>query len=105
LKDELTENSLETIEFVKDLQAVSSEIGVKFNSKDQVLANLEQRDAALVEILERDNPLPPTIDINGINLEDYEAINDIISNRAVLLLENNGNKDDVLAGVAADSNT
>jgi cell division transport system permease protein len=96
LKDNLSENSLETIEFLKDLQNVSPTISAEFNSKEQVLADLEQRDAELVKILERDNPLPPTITITGVSLSEYEAINDIISTRSVLLLENPWDKDNAL---------
>ena len=87
LKDNLSETSLETIEFLKDLRNVSPAISAEFNSKEEVLADLEQRDAELVKILERDNPLPPTITINGVSLTEYEQINDIISTRSVLLLE------------------
>jgi len=97
LKDNLTENSLETIEFLKDLQAVSPDIIARFNSKEKVLADLEKRDGELVKILERDNPLPPTISIEWISLDRYEELNDVISTRRVLLLEWGGDKDNVLA--------
>lgn len=96
LKDNLTENSLETIEFLKDLRAVSPDIIAQFNSKEAVLADLEKRDAELVKILERDNPLPPTITIEGVSLDKYEYLNDVISTRNVLLLEWEGDKDNVL---------
>ena len=96
LKDNLSENSLETIEFLKDLRNVSPTISAEFNSKEDVLADLEERDAELVKILERDNPLPPTITINGVSLTEYEQINDIISTRSVLLLEAPWDKDNAL---------
>lgn len=86
LEDTLSENSGETIEFLKDLRSVSPDIVAEFNSKDDVLAELEERDPELVEMLERDNPLPPTITIEWVSLDRYEALNDVISTRASLML-------------------
>lgn len=95
LKDDLSENSLESIEFLKDLRAVSPSITATFNSKESVLADLKSRDPDLVKILEKDNPLPPTITIEGVDLGEYEALNDVISTRAVLLLGTDGSRDAV----------
>jgi cell division transport system permease protein len=64
LKDDYNQNSLGVIEFQKDLEAIApGKIIATVNSKEDVLADLEKRDPQLVEILERDNPLPATITI------------------------------------------
>lgn len=86
LNDDLKENSGQTLDFLKALQDVSPTIIANYNSKEEVLQDLKQRDPELVKILERDNPLPPTITIEWVNLDEYEKLNDVISSRSNLLL-------------------
>ena len=97
LKDDLSEESLAANELIKDLERVSPDIVVRYNSKEDVLADLEQKSPQLVQILERDNPLPPTITIEWVSLEKYDQLNDVISSRASLMLDSQNLDPEVLA--------
>ncbi len=87
LDEQYDQNSLEVIDLQEDIAAAHPSIRVTYKTKEELLEELRQRDPDLVQILERQNPLPETISIEDIPLSDYESLNKIIENKLFILSE------------------
>jgi len=85
LKDDYTNTSVEVIDFLDDIKKSLPDIQVRYKSKDEVLEEVRQKDPELVQILEKENPLPATITLKNIQLKEYETLNKIIENKLFLL--------------------
>lgn len=85
LAEDYDQNSVEVIDLIKDIKSTIPWIDLAYKTKDQVLSEIEQRDPDLVRILERSNPLPDTITLADIDLNQYEDLNYIIENKLFLL--------------------
>jgi len=88
LDDAYDKNSVEVIDLQNDIKRAIPSIDVKYKTKDEVLEELRTTDPELVNILERQNPLPETISLQNIPLSEYENLNGIIENKLFLLTEN-----------------
>lgn len=88
LSEEYDKNSVEVIDLQNDVKKAIPEIAIKYKTKQEVLEELRERDPELVNILERQNPLPETITLEHIPLKKYEELNLIIENKLFLLTEN-----------------
>jgi cell division transport system permease protein len=88
LSEEYDKNSVEVIDLQNDVKKAIPEIAIKYKTKQEVLEELRERDPELVNILERQNPLPETITLEDIPLKKYEELNLIIENKLFLLTEN-----------------
>ncbi|NUJ98210.1 hypothetical protein HGA92_05500 [Candidatus Gracilibacteria bacterium] len=86
LKEEYDKNSIEVIDMINDIKKFSSSIKVEYKTKDEVLEELRKKDPELVNILERTNPLPSTIALSDIQLQEYERLNAIIENKLFILI-------------------
>lgn len=86
LKEEYDKNSIEVIDMINDIKNFSSSIKVEYKTKDEVLEELRKKDPELVNILERTNPLPATIALSDIQLQEYERLNAIIENKLFILI-------------------
>ncbi len=75
LKDWYDKNSLEVIDLMKDIQSTSSSIKAIYKTKDELLEELKEKDPKLVWILEKENPLPNTILVSNIALNEYSTLN------------------------------
>lgn len=87
LNEEYNKNSLEVIDLQNDIKKQIPEIKIQYRTKQEVLEQMRQRDPELVNILERQNPLPETITLQNIPLKKYEALNDTIEKKIFLLTE------------------
>lgn len=87
LDEAYDKNSWEVIGLQNDIQAGVSEITITYKTKDEVLEDLRDRDPELVNILERQNPLPETITLENIPLQEYGILNSIIEGKASILSE------------------
>jgi cell division protein FtsX len=88
LDDKYDKNSIEVIDLQNDVAKAIPEILITYKTKDEVLEELRERDPELVNILERQNPLPETITLENIPLKEYEKLNLIIENKLFVLTEN-----------------
>ena len=87
LKDEYDQNSPDIIALKNDMRQTVPSIMITYKTKDNVLDEIRARDPELVNILELQNPLPETITLENIWLQDYERLNAIIERRMYVLLE------------------
>lgn len=85
LKDGYDKNSLEVIDFMKDIQSVSNTINATYKTKEELLEELKDKDPKLVWILEKENPLPDTISVWNIWLNEYASLNNVIEKKLYLL--------------------
>lgn len=87
LDEQYDKNSIEIIDLQNDIKKAIPEISITYKTKDEVLEELRERDPELVNILERQNPLPETITLESIPLKRYEDLNLIIENKLFVLTE------------------
>ncbi len=85
LKENYDKNSLEVIDLMNSLQSVSKNVIIEYKSKEVLLDELKQKDPQLVWILEDVNPLPNTILISNVGLNEYVLINDNIEKKIYML--------------------
>lgn len=97
LDEAYDQNSIEVIDLINDIKDTIPGIDLTYKTKDQVLSEIEERDPDLVRILERSNPLPDTITLANINLNEYEGLNYIIENKLFLLSNANQEETDYLS--------
>ncbi|MFA5917326.1 MAG: hypothetical protein WC850_03790 [Candidatus Gracilibacteria bacterium] len=90
LRETYDKNSLEVIDLMNSLQNVSKSVHIDYKSKEILLDELKQKDPKLVGILEDVNPLPNTIVISNVGLNDYVSLNDNIEKKIYML--DNGDK-------------
>lgn len=91
LKDTYDKNSTETLGLLNDISRDFPNIKIDFKSKDQVMEELKKKDEELIRILNSDwvNPLPATISISNIKLNDYEWLDNIIEKRMFIFIDSN----------------
>lgn len=102
LKETFDKNSWDVVKLMQDLQDVSKSIKIEYKSKELLLEELREKDPKLVWILENENPLPNTILVSNIGLNEYMSLNDNIEKRIHILdnwnkLENKENFTDYKA--------
>lgn len=85
LRENFDKNSLEVIDLMNSLQNVSKTVHIDYKSKEALLEELKQKDPKLVWILENENPLPNTILISNIGLNEYVLLNDNIEKKIYML--------------------
>lgn len=91
LNDEYTKTSVEVIDMISDIKKIGwwlkgdKWINVVYKSKDDILEDMRVKEPWLVKILERNNPLPDTIVLSNIDLDQYTALNQIIENKMYIL--------------------
>lgn len=85
LNDSYDENDLEVINLMNWIKTLSKEIDVQYKTKEVLLEELRTQDPKLVWILEWENPLPNTILISNIWLDQYTSVNDLIKKRIEIL--------------------
>ncbi len=78
LEEKYDKNSKDVINLIEKLKRESPNSKITYKSQDEVLNEIKKQDLELVKILEKQNPLPNTITINKIPLNDYEKLNYVI---------------------------
>ncbi len=87
LKNDYDKNSIEVIDLQKDIKKAIPEVVTTYKTKDELLDEIRERDPDLVSIIERQNPLPETITIENIPLQQYEILNTLIENKLFILTD------------------
>ena len=87
LSEEYDKNSIEVIDLQNDIKKAVPEISITYKTKEEVLEDMRTRDPELVNILERQNPLPETITLEDIPLGKYQDLNNLIENKLFILTE------------------
>jgi cell division transport system permease protein len=93
LNEKYDKSSVEVIDFMQDLKNFSPTINIGYKTKGELLEEIRKQDTELVKILERTNPLPDTIRLSNIKLDEYKLLNNIIESKLFLLSEESGMKD------------
>lgn len=89
LKDTYDKNSLEVVSLIQDIKNTYPNIKLVYKTKDDVMKELQKKDAELVRILQSDwvNPLPSTISLANIKLDQYENLDLLIEKKMFIFLE------------------
>ena len=88
LNEQYNQDSIEYNDLKSDIIEVYPNIDLVYKDKLQVLEELRSQDPELVKILETTNPLPETIQISNIALDDYAWLNTIIESKSFILQQN-----------------
>ncbi len=92
-------NSIEVIDMIEDIQGIDKwildeeGILVEYKTKDDILDDIRATEPGLVKILERSNPLPETIVLSNIRLDQYEKLNTVIEKKQFVLSKDNADKE------------
>lgn len=94
LKDWLNQDSLEVSSLKNNIkEKVNEKIIFEYKTKEESLKEMQQREPEAARILENENnPLPETIVLSNIEIEEYWLVNSFIENQIWIFL-NNENKD------------
>lgn len=85
LDEKYDDSSLEVRDLENDIKENLPNITYTYKTKETVLKELEKKDPELVKILERINPLPETITLSNIDLDQYDMLNTIIENKLFII--------------------
>ncbi len=85
LDEKYTQDSVEVMDFKKDINEKLPNIKYTYLNKEEALKLMEKRDSVLVKIIESENPLPETIILSDIKLNQYEYLNSIVENKLFIL--------------------
>ena len=85
LKDEYQRNSPDTQMLLSQIEKQFPNIILDFKSKEEVLEEMRKKDPAIVEIVQNINPLPATIYVSNIQIDQYEALNTVIEWKVFIL--------------------
>ncbi len=85
LKDEYTKDSAVIKNFTSQIWKELSNVKIEFKTKDEVLEDMREKDEELVSIIRSQNPLPATINLSNIKMEEYEKLNIIIQTNYSIL--------------------
>lgn len=94
LDEEYTKTSVEVIDLIDDIKKVDWwKIDVIYKWKDDILDDMRAKEPWLVKILERNNPLPDTIVLSNIELNQYSSLNMIIENKMFILSKSSSDRE------------
>ncbi len=87
LNEKYDKTSPEVVDLMWDIKKWVNWVKIIYKTKQDSLNDLSKQDPELVRILEMENPLPETIMLSDIKLEEYENLNRIIENKMYVLSE------------------
>lgn len=96
VNEEYSQSSLWVTDLINNIKNVSKNISVTYKDKEEIIKEIELKEPNLVKILEKNNPLPDTIVVSNIKLNEYEIVNSYINEKSFLLI-NNPDSDDYFA--------
>jgi len=96
VNESYTKTSLEILDFIDDIKKENKNVEVEYKTKEDILNEIRLKEPDLVKILERSNPLPDTIVLSNIAINDYKKINNLVESRLYLLI-NSDKEDDYFA--------
>lgn len=78
LQDDYDKNSGDVIDLLSGIKKELPSVHIQYKTKQEVLEELRTKDPDLVKILERENPLPETITLTQIQLDQFERLNYLV---------------------------
>lgn len=93
LNENYNRNSIEVIDLIEDVKNIKWNILADYKTKEQILDEIRQNEPDLAKILERTNPLPNTIVLSNIDLENFSELNNIIENKLYILSSEKDDKE------------
>ncbi len=78
LKDEYTKENITVKSLMDTIHTNLPLVEIEFKTKDEVLEDMRKQDEELVSIIKSQNPLPATINLSNIKMQEYEQLNTII---------------------------
>ena len=87
LKDEYNSQHPDVLKLMNDIESNFKNIALEYLSKEAVLENMRKKSEELVNIVKSVNPLPSTINLSNIKINQYESLNKIIEWKIYLLTE------------------
>ena len=88
LKDEFNDKSIEVTTLKNNILSVNKDIKFDYKTKEKILQEMKLKDPDVAKILESENPLPETITLSNISLEDYEKVNSFVENQLSIFINN-----------------
>jgi len=89
LQDEYDKNSEPVTLLINTIEDMWEGIVVQYKTKNDVLEEIRLKDPELVRILERQNPLPETIELSNIPIESWGKLNSLIEWKIFLFSKEN----------------
>ncbi len=99
LEEGYDRNSVEIIDLINDIKYIWWWIGtywpivVDYKTKEDILEDIRVKEPWLVKILERSNPLPETIVLSDIRLDQYTELNRVIENKLFVLSKEDADRE------------
>lgn len=87
LKEGYGRDSADVIDLIGDIKKDLPNIRSEYKTKEDIINDIREQDPELVSILERQNPLPETITLTNIYLNQFESLNYIIEGKNYILSE------------------
>ena len=87
LKDEYTKEHPTVKNLMENISKELPQIHIEFKTKEEVLEDMRQKDEELVSIIKSQNPLPATINLSNIQMQEYEKLNIIIEGKYWILTD------------------
>ncbi|MDQ7021943.1 MAG: hypothetical protein Q9M97_00135 [Candidatus Gracilibacteria bacterium] len=84
LQDEYDKNSEAVTLLINSIEDLKEGIDVTYKTKGDVLEEIRKKDPELVRILERQNPLPETIELGDIPIDAWGEVNSLIKSKIFL---------------------
>lgn len=93
LQEEYDKNDIEVIDLIEDIKNIWKWVIVEYKTKENILNDIRAKEPWLVKILERNNPLPETIVLSDIRLDQYAQLNTIIESKLFILSKDDADKE------------
>ena len=81
LKEKYDKDSVEVVTLMNGIKKISTNIGVNYTGKEDALELMRTREPDLVKIIESQNPLPNSIRISNVWMEEYGEVNYLIQSK------------------------
>ena len=88
LKDEFNDKSIEVTTLKNNILSVNKDIKFDYKTNEKILQEMKLQDPDVAKILDSENPLPETITLSNISLEDYEKVNSFVENQLSIFINN-----------------
>jgi len=75
------------------IKNLPGDIKYEYKTKEEILEDIMLKEPDLAKVLESTNPLPDTIILSNISLEEYESVNTLVENKLYILSKDNSNQD------------
>lgn len=93
LNEDYDKNDIEVIDLIEDIKNIWKWVIVEYKTKENILNDIRAKEPWLVKILERNNPLPETIVLSDIRLDQYAQLNTIIESKLFILSKDDADKE------------